>query len=80
MGAIHLPVGRVRGQTSERSALRQGLAVTSTHGRRLRLTPKQDVNAIAFCDTCAGPIEFGAVLRGTQTFCSVECSLGGRPA
>src|SRR5439155_14836600 len=31
----------------------------------------------AYCAACAAPIEFGAVLRGEETFCSVECSLGG---
>ena len=31
----------------------------------------------AYCDGCAGPIDFGAVYRGPLVFCSVECSLGG---
>jgi hypothetical protein len=78
MGIVHLPVGRGRGEI-ERAALQRGLAagasvqplhVLATGGR-----------ASAYCAGCAAPIEFGAVTRGIDSFCSVECSLGGgRPA
>jgi hypothetical protein len=36
---------------------------------------------LAYCAACAAPIDFGAVWRGEEAYCSVECSLGGgRPA
>lgn len=52
----------------------------SSHERPLHLVPTQVAQEAAYCAGCAGPIEFGPVLRFSQAFCSVECSLGGRPA
>jgi hypothetical protein len=73
MEIVPLPVGRLRG---ERPALRDGAAISSTVGMPLRLV--RDGRSIPpFCSGCAAPIEYGAVVRGTQVFCSVECSLGG---
>jgi hypothetical protein len=42
-----------------------------------RATP---AGSAAFCSGCAGPIEFGAVVKGGKPFCSIECSLGGSSA
>lgn len=79
MSIVQLPVGRLSGST-ERVALRQGLASSSRFGAALQLVQRQ-TPASAYCATCAAPIDFGAVWRGANAFCSVECSLGGdRPA
>ena len=75
MGVIHLPAGRLHGPVAERSALRRGIASGPAHVRvvkRARVTEPQP----AYCDGCAGPIDFGAVFRGMLVYCSVECSLG----
>jgi hypothetical protein len=79
MSVIQLPMVR-RGRSAERSALRRGLAVV-VPAKPLQVVPVGALNPRAFCAGCAGPIEFGAVTRGRESFCSVECSLGGdRPA
>jgi len=78
MGIVLFPVGRLAGH-GERLAFRRGLAGISTTAR----PPLKVVvsGAPAFCASCAAPIESGAVWRGVEVFCSVECSLGGgRPA
>jgi hypothetical protein len=74
MASIH-PIGRPR-LITERSALRQGLAVAPSSGQPLRLATSRT----RYCANCAGSVEFGAVLLGNLAFCSVECSLEGRPA
>jgi len=76
MEVAQLPAGRLRGEGSERFALRHGLAVV-VPVRPLRVVPKGEVEAQAYCAGCAAPIEFGAVIRGLDSYCSVECSLGG---
>lgn len=81
MGIVQLPVGRLRGVT-ERTALRHGMAVM-VPVRPLHVVTKGDASGSAHCAGCAGPIEFGAVVRGLDYYCSVECSLGpggDRPA
>lgn len=79
MSIVHLPVGRILGK-AERVALRQGLAAPSRFGAALQLVQRQ-TPASAYCATCAAPIDFGAVWRQGEAYCSVECSLGGdRPA
>ncbi len=79
MSIVQLPVGRLTG-SAERLALRRGL--TRLSGSRTSLRVLSDKPVIpAYCAACAAPIDFGAVLRGDEAFCSVECSLGGnRPA
>jgi len=79
MRMIQLPAGRLRGQVSERSALRQGIARGPAHLQVVKRIPAIDAQP-AFCDTCARPVDFGAVFHGSRVYCSVECSLGGRPA
>ena len=64
MGVIHLPAGRL-------------------HGPLVHVLVEQHVAAKvvaaqpAYCDSCAGPIDFGAVFHGARIYCSVECSIGG---
>jgi hypothetical protein len=72
MEIVRLPAGRLRG---ERLALRDGAATTSTVGP-LRLVLSRTAFP-PFCAGCAAPIDYGTVIRGTQVFCSLECSLGG---
>jgi hypothetical protein len=77
MEVIPLPGARI----VERSALKQSLVVMSHPSRRPRLAVRPEATAQAYCANCAGPIEFGAVIRGREAYCSVECSLeGDRPA
>ena len=79
MGIVQLPVGRLSG-SPERVALSRGLARPSGSRSSLRVLAPSGVSP-AYCAACAGPIAFGAVWRGEQVYCSVECSLGGnRPA
>ena len=79
MGIVRLPMGRGRGDL-ERPALRRGLA-TSSLVRTLRVVAGETPDPPAQCAACAGPIEFGAVARGGESYCSIECALGGgRPA
>ena len=76
MGVIHLPAGRLQGPVAERSALRQGVASGPGHVRVVKRAKAIEAQP-TYCDGCAGPIDFGAVFRGTQVYCSVECLLGG---
>jgi len=79
MSVVQFPVGSFPGD-AERSALRHGLAGPDRLGAALQLVQRQSP-AAAYCATCAAPIDFGAVRRGDEAYCSVECSLGGnRPA
>jgi hypothetical protein len=78
MSIVQFPAGRV--DAVERAALRRGVPVTSRFGAALQLMQRQSP-AVAYCDACAAPIDYGAVWRGEEAYCSVECSLGGnRPA
>jgi hypothetical protein len=74
MSVILLPGARLRNDAVERSALRAGVSL-SRGPAPVRVIADQPV--AAFCAGCAGPIEFGPVLRGRELYCSVECSLGG---
>jgi hypothetical protein len=75
---VHLPVDRLT-VSAERVALRRAVA-GSRFGAALQLVQRQ-TPAATYCAGCAAPIDFGAVWRGVEAFCSVECSLGGdRPA
>jgi hypothetical protein len=74
MTIIQLPMGRISG-SAVRGALRQGVATSSRFGAALQLVQRQ-TPAAAYCAACAAPIDFGAVWRGQEAFCSVECSLG----
>lgn len=77
MSIVRFPEARV---TPERLALRRGVGTTSRFAAALQLAQRQTA-ALAYCATCAAPIDFGAVWRGDEAYCSVECSLGGhRPA
>jgi hypothetical protein len=79
MSVVQLPVGRSFSRP-ERVALRRGLPMTSRLGAALQLVQRQ-TSAPAYCAACAAPIDYGAVWRGEDAFCSVECSPGGgRPA
>jgi hypothetical protein len=78
MGIVQFPVGRLAGH-AERIAFRQGLARLNAGRPPLRVLEVGP--APMFCASCATPVESGAVWRGTEVYCSVECSLGGgRPA
>ena len=75
MSIVQFPVDRY----SERNALRQGLA-SSRLRAALQLVERQTPAAM-YCAACAAPIDYGAVWRAGEAYCSVECSLGGnRPA
>ena len=85
MSIVPFPVGRV---DAERMAFRRGdlngvpngIPMTSKFAAALQLVHRQTA-AAAYCAACAAPIDFGAVWRGDEAYCSVECSLGGdRPA
>jgi hypothetical protein len=79
MSIVQFPVDRLPG-VPERMALRRGLPAISRFGAALQLVQRQSA-AAAYCAACAAPIDFGAVWKGEDAFCSVECSLGGdRPA
>jgi hypothetical protein len=78
MGIIQLPVGRLAGE-AERMVFRQGL--TPLSGGKPVLRVVAEGFGAKFCAACAAPLDFGAVWRGGEAYCSVECSLGGdRPA
>jgi hypothetical protein len=78
MGIVQFPVGRLAGR-AERMAFRQGVARLKPGRPSLRVVATGP--AVGFCAACASPIDYGAVWRGEEAFCSVECSLGGnRPA
>jgi hypothetical protein len=70
MGIVELPIWRLRGAVRDRAALRGGVAAARPAMRVVR-------NDQGYCDRCAAPIEFGAVMRGSGTYCSVECSIDG---
>lgn len=77
MGIVQFPVDRSTGQ-AERDALRRGSAAMTAARPSLHVV---GVARPVFCAACAAPVDFAAVWRGTDAFCSVECSLGGgRPA
>jgi hypothetical protein len=77
MGIVELPAWRLKGEAPVRAALREGIASARPSVRLVKGLPEH-----AYCDRCAAPIEFGAVMHGAATYCSVECSLEGpdRPA
>jgi hypothetical protein len=76
MGMVQLRPG---GGGSERGALRRGIAGAAPR-TAFRVIDK-GAPGPAFCAGCAAPIEFGQVIRGRWSYCSIECSLGGdRPA
>lgn len=78
MGIVQFPVGRLPGR-GERIAFRQGAARLNPGRPPLRVVAKGPTPT--YCAACAAPIDFGAVWRGEEAFCSVECSLGSnRPA
>jgi len=78
MAIVQLPTWRVAG-SAERIAFRRGLARPGGDRSPLRLV--RSGQGVGFCAACAAPIDFGAVWRGEEAYCSVECSLGGnRPA
>ena len=80
MGVVQLPTWRVAG-SAERIAFRRGLVVRAGLDRPSLRVVQAGRPVAAFCSRCAAPIDFGAVWRGDEAFCSVECSLGGnRPA
>ncbi|HKC20077.1 MAG TPA: hypothetical protein VKE27_10645 [Candidatus Dormibacteraeota bacterium] len=77
MSIVQFPVGKT---VAERAAFRRGVPATSRLGAALQLVQRQSP-AMAYCAACAAPIDYGAVWRGEEAYCSVECSLGGtRPA
>jgi len=79
MSILQLPEGRHWGDGG-RVALRNRVAISSRLGAALQLVQRQ-TPAHTYCAACAAPIDFGAVWRGRDAFCSVDCSLGGnRPA
>jgi hypothetical protein len=64
----------------DRSAVKRSLVVVSPSARPPRLAVMPEARPQAYCARCAGVIEFGAVTRGRDAYCSVECSLeGDRP-
>ena len=73
MSIVQFPVGRVG---AERVALRRGVPTTSRFGAALQLVQRHSP-AATYCAACAAPIDHGAVWRGQDAYCSVECSLGG---
>ena len=70
MGIVELPAWRLRGAVPDRAALRGGVASARP---TVRVVKREQ----GYCDRCAAPIEFGAVMHGSGTYCSVECSLDG---
>ena len=79
MSVVQFPVETFP-DDAERIALGRGLAGPGRLRAALQLVQRQ-TPAPAYCATCAAPIDFGAVRRGAEAYCSVECSLGGnRPA
>lgn len=81
MSIVPFPVGRVDAERMAfRRAVPNGIPLTSRFAAALQLVQRQTA-AAAYCAACAAPIDFGAVRRGDEAYCSVECSLGGdRPA
>ena len=79
MGIVQLPVGRGRGEL-ERSALQRALPSVKPAPVSLRVLSRRPSEHSAYCAASAGPIEFGAVVRAEERYCSIESSLGGNPA
>lgn len=80
MGIVELPTWRVAG-SAERVAFRHGLVRAGAGERPSLKVIRAGRPVTAYCSACAAPIDFGAVWRGEDAYCSVECSLGGdRPA
>jgi hypothetical protein len=77
MGVVRLPVVPPRDQMTESSGLRKVFGQGRAAVMPLRVVAADDTNRSAYCAACATPIEFGAVMRGLDAYCSVECSLGG---
>jgi len=73
MSIVQLPFWRTHGST-DRLGLRMGQAASRPN---LQLVRPEAVSVRDFCDRCAAPIAFGAVMHGRGVFCSVECSLEG---
>lgn len=73
MSVVQLPVGRA---TPERLASRRAVPVSSRLAAALQLVQRQSP-ASAYCAACSAPIDFGAVRRGEEAYCSVECAEGG---
>jgi hypothetical protein len=77
MSIVQFPVARL---AAGRGAFRGGMPLSTRFGAALQLVQRQ-TPARAYCAACAAPIDFGAVWRGEEAYCSVDCSLGGgRPA
>jgi hypothetical protein len=77
MSIVQFPAGRF---SAQRTAFRRGMPLSTRFGAALQLVQRQTA-AVAYCAACAAPIDFGAVWRGEDAYCSVDCSLGGsRPA
>lgn len=77
MSVVQFPAGRL---SAQRAAFRRGMPLSTRFGAALQLVQRQTA-AVAYCAACAAPIDFGAVWRGEEAYCSVDCSLGGdRPA
>ena len=74
MSIVRFPEVRA---TPERVALRRDVPTTSRFGAALQLAQRQTA-ALAYCAACAAPIDYGAVWQGEESYCSVECSMGGR--
>lgn len=72
MGIIELPLWRLSVHGRDRAGLRKGITTTVPNGHLVK-----DNRLTMFCDRCAAPIEFGAVMNRAGTYCSIECSLGG---
>ena len=70
MAIVELPAWRLKGTVPDRVALRRGIAGAMPDVRVVK-------GDQGFCDRCAAPIEFGAVMHGSGVYCSVECSLSG---
>jgi hypothetical protein len=80
MSVVLLPVRRLRAN-HDRSTLRRGMAIPTVAVQPLRVLREAATVTPAYCAGCAAPIEFGAVVRGHEAYCSVECFLDGdRPA
>ena len=75
MSIVQFPADRYSGSI-ERNALRQGLA-SSRLRAALQLVERQTPAAMC-CAACAAPVDYGAVWRAGDAYCSVECSLGGK--
>lgn len=73
MSVVQFPVGRA---SRKRLALRREVPMSSRFAAALQLVQRQSP-ASAYCAACSAPIDFGAVWRGEEAYCSLECSEGG---